>query len=92
MELISYIRNRSLLVSHVEGSYLNTDVCKFELLQKEQADPSRLVPRKPSEKLELLIVFLAKYFHSTKAPGLDYLTVFHRPGCRLTLVHCGQTM
>jgi len=33
---------------------LNTDICKFESSQKDEAEPSRLILRKPTENLELL--------------------------------------
>ena len=45
-----------LLVSQVESSSLNTDMCNFESSQKDEAKPSRMIPQKPTENLELLII------------------------------------
>ena len=39
----------------MESTYLNIDMCKFESSQKIKAQPSRLIPRKPTANLELLI-------------------------------------
>jgi len=53
--------------------YLNTDMRKFASSQKMKAEPSRLIPRKPTENLELLFeatvsIFLALVTGSSVVP------------------------
>jgi len=49
-----------LLVSPVEWSHLNTDMRKFNLRKKIKANPSQLIPRKPTENLVLELIFVVK--------------------------------
>jgi len=55
-KLISYYKfaDGFKLFTFVEIVYLNTVMCKFVSLQKKKAEPSRLIPRKHTARLELL--------------------------------------
>jgi len=50
---LSICRYVSLLTSHVESRYLNSNVCQFESSQEMKAEPNRLTLRKLTASLRL---------------------------------------
>jgi len=59
------------------SKFLNTGMCKFESSQRMKAQPSQMIPRKPTENLELLIVdfyILLIYMYCDDNQLMDSLT------------------